>query len=48
VEDVIQADGTLAPSSAALLQQAKLFALLDLFGFRAVFRCMILMRFGLE
>lgn len=47
LEDVILADGTLAPSSAALIQQAKLFALLELLGFLVVFSCMILMRFGL-
>ncbi|GHO79244.1 hypothetical protein KSD_70150 [Ktedonobacter sp. SOSP1-85] len=47
LEEMLLADGTLSPSSAALVQQAKLFALLELLGFLVVFSCMILMRFGL-
>lgn len=47
LEDMVLSDGTLAPSSAVLIQRAKLFALLELLGFLVVFSCMILMRFGL-
>jgi len=47
LEEMTLADGTLAPTSAALVQRAKLFALLELLGFLLVFSCMILMRFGL-
>ncbi|GCE19801.1 hypothetical protein [Dictyobacter kobayashii] len=47
LENVQQADGTFSPTFLALVQRAKLIALLELVGFLIVFSCMILMRFGL-